>query len=131
MAHSCTLICPEQKILAKANADMFVDDATLLHNAIAFHTTAIQLMQGIKNNSKLWGGLVWTTCDLLEFRKSTYFLVIWMFISAGAPSITKDEDLPPNQVKTSRFKRQHHTTTTSLTIRQHKNAGCSQSSITR
>ena len=53
MAHGCTLICPEQKILAKVNADMFVDDATLLHNVIVFHTTAIQLMQQIKHDSEL------------------------------------------------------------------------------
>eukprot|EP00957_Ditylum_brightwellii_P188670 14362427-Ditylum_brightwellii.AAC.1 len=74
MAHSCILICPEQKISAKANANMFVNNATLLHNALAFHTTAIQLMQQIKHNSELWGGLVWATGGLLEFRKSTYFL---------------------------------------------------------
>eukprot|EP00957_Ditylum_brightwellii_P068210 5178169-Ditylum_brightwellii.AAC.1 len=99
MAHGCTLICPEQKISAKANADMFVDNATLLHNLLVFHTTAIQLMQQIKHDSELWGGLVWTTGGLLKFRKSTYFLVIWMFTSAGAPSITKEGDLLQNQVK--------------------------------
>ena len=42
---------------------------------------------------------MWTAGALLEFRKSTYFLVIWMFTSAGAPIITKEEDLPPKQVK--------------------------------
>eukprot|EP00957_Ditylum_brightwellii_P028033 2116388-Ditylum_brightwellii.AAC.1 len=99
MAHGCTLICSEQKISAKANADMFVDNATLLHNVLVFHTTVIQLMQQIKHDSELWGCLVWTTGGLLKFRKSTYFLVIWMFTSAGAPSITKEDDLPQNQVK--------------------------------
>eukprot|EP00957_Ditylum_brightwellii_P033748 2557520-Ditylum_brightwellii.AAC.2 len=56
-------------------------------------------MQRLKYNSELWGGLAWTTGGLLEFRKSTYFLAIWIFTSAGAPSITKEEDLPQNHVK--------------------------------
>eukprot|EP00957_Ditylum_brightwellii_P034464 2613980-Ditylum_brightwellii.AAC.1 len=121
MVHGCTFICPEQKISAKVNADMFVDDATLLHNAIVFNTTAIQLMEQIKHDSKLWDGLVWSAGGLLEFRKSTYFLVICVFTSAP----------PSKPSQTSRHNRQCHTTTTSLTIRQHKNVGCSQSNITR
>eukprot|EP00957_Ditylum_brightwellii_P037341 2826169-Ditylum_brightwellii.AAC.2 len=65
MAHGCTLTCPEQKISAKANADMSVDDASLLHNALAFHATAVQLMHCIEHGSELWGNLVWTTGGLL------------------------------------------------------------------
>eukprot|EP00957_Ditylum_brightwellii_P058123 4408051-Ditylum_brightwellii.AAC.1 len=50
MAHGCNLICPERKISVKANADMFVDAASLLHNALAFHATVVQLMQRIKHD---------------------------------------------------------------------------------
>eukprot|EP00957_Ditylum_brightwellii_P087558 6665626-Ditylum_brightwellii.AAC.1 len=73
---------------------MFVDDNTLMHNTTSRDATAPDLMQNVQHDAELWGWLLWVTGGLLEFLKSSYFLVIWQFSKEGKPSISMN--LPPN-----------------------------------
>eukprot|EP00957_Ditylum_brightwellii_P080063 6089275-Ditylum_brightwellii.AAC.1 len=81
----------------QCNADMFVDDTTLLHNN-NFNTPAQQLMQQIQRNIEIWSILLWASGGLLEFLKSSYFLLIWTFAKSGKLQTVPKEDLPPNTV---------------------------------
>eukprot|EP00957_Ditylum_brightwellii_P090331 6879299-Ditylum_brightwellii.AAC.2 len=83
----------------QSNADMFVDDATLLHNnGNKFNTPAQQLMTQIQHGTDIWGQLLWVTGSLLEFLESPYFLLIWQFAASGKPYIVPEKELPPNTV---------------------------------
>eukprot|EP00957_Ditylum_brightwellii_P160111 12188082-Ditylum_brightwellii.AAC.1 len=73
---------------------MFVDDNTLMHNTPCPSTSAEDLMENVQHEVKLWGRLLWLTGGLLEFLKSSYFLVIWKFTAEGKPDISLN--LPPN-----------------------------------
>eukprot|EP00957_Ditylum_brightwellii_P166741 12692408-Ditylum_brightwellii.AAC.1 len=83
----------------QCNADMFVDDATPLHNnGNKFNTPGQQLMNHIQHDAEIWGWLLWATGGLLEFLKSTYFLLIWKLAASGKPYTVPEEELPPNKV---------------------------------
>eukprot|EP00957_Ditylum_brightwellii_P099558 7583996-Ditylum_brightwellii.AAC.1 len=75
---------------------MFVDDNTLMHNTPCPSTSAEDLMENVQHNAELWERLLWVTGGLLEFLKSSYFLVIWKFTTKGKPDISLN--LPPNKV---------------------------------
>eukprot|EP00957_Ditylum_brightwellii_P028370 2142370-Ditylum_brightwellii.AAC.1 len=85
--------------MVNCNADMFVDDNTLMHNSKDFAETPTQLMHNAQQDVALWGGLLWATGDLLEFLKTTYFLLIWQFKSSGRLIIFPKKELPTNTVK--------------------------------
>eukprot|EP00957_Ditylum_brightwellii_P075098 5706262-Ditylum_brightwellii.AAC.1 len=52
----------------------------------------------------MWGRLIWTTGGLLEFTKSYYFLLAWMFTPEGHPMVVKEKDLPFNTVEVTNVK---------------------------
>ena len=83
----------------KTNADAFVDDATLLHNTSKFNTSAQELMLQVQHDASIWSRLLWVTGGLLEFLKSSYFLMIWNFTEEGEPYIVEEKDLPVNNVQ--------------------------------
>eukprot|EP00957_Ditylum_brightwellii_P131514 10031249-Ditylum_brightwellii.AAC.1 len=58
-AEGCTITDPPKTISIPGNADMFVNDNTLMHNNSALNSSAIQLMQMVQHDSKLWGRLLW------------------------------------------------------------------------
>eukprot|EP00957_Ditylum_brightwellii_P061698 4681819-Ditylum_brightwellii.AAC.1 len=89
---------PTREIKIKCNADMFVDDAPLLHNDKRLDADAITLMAHIQHDAETWGQLLWASGRLLELAKSTYFLVILSFTEVGRPRILTDQELPPNTV---------------------------------
>eukprot|EP00957_Ditylum_brightwellii_P032643 2474403-Ditylum_brightwellii.AAC.1 len=76
---------------------MFVDDNTLMHNTPHPSTSAEELMENVQHDAELWRRLLWVTGGLLEFLKSSYFLVIWKFTAKGKPDISLN--LPPNKVQ--------------------------------
>eukprot|EP00957_Ditylum_brightwellii_P141393 10773117-Ditylum_brightwellii.AAC.1 len=83
----------------QCNADMFVDNATLLYNnGNKFNTSAQQLMNHIQHDAEIWRRLLWVTGGLLEFLKSTYFLLIWKVAASGKLYIAPEEELLPNKV---------------------------------
>eukprot|EP00957_Ditylum_brightwellii_P166475 12671779-Ditylum_brightwellii.AAC.1 len=85
-------------IKLKCNADMFVDDNTLMHNDPQCDATPHTLMTNIQHNAETWGRFLWASGGLLEFLKSTYFLLIWAFAASGQPMIIPEEDLSANVV---------------------------------
>eukprot|EP00957_Ditylum_brightwellii_P058096 4405903-Ditylum_brightwellii.AAC.2 len=76
---------------------MFVNDNTLMHNTERPDTPATTLMTQIQHDAELWGCLLWIMGGLLEFLKSSYFIVIWVFKSDGKPMI--ETSLPPSTIK--------------------------------
>eukprot|EP00957_Ditylum_brightwellii_P067791 5145549-Ditylum_brightwellii.AAC.1 len=83
----------------QCNADMFVDNATLLYiNSNKFNILAQQLMNPIQHDTEIWGRLLWATGGLVDFLKSTYFLLIWKFAASGKPYIVLKEELPLDKV---------------------------------
>eukprot|EP00957_Ditylum_brightwellii_P038816 2933655-Ditylum_brightwellii.AAC.1 len=54
-------------------------------------------MQQVKYDTEHWGRLVWITGGLLEFLKSSYFIVVWTFTTEGKPEISLE--LPENNVQ--------------------------------
>eukprot|EP00957_Ditylum_brightwellii_P167853 12777647-Ditylum_brightwellii.AAC.1 len=48
------------------------------------------LMQQVKHDTEYWGRLLWITGGLLEFLKSSYFIVVWTFTSEGKPEISSE-----------------------------------------
>eukprot|EP00957_Ditylum_brightwellii_P026389 1996086-Ditylum_brightwellii.AAC.1 len=79
----------------QCNEDTFVDNATLLHNnGNKFNNSAQQLMNHIQHDAEIWGQLLWVTGGLLEFFKSTYFLLTWKFAASGKPYIGPEEEPP-------------------------------------
>eukprot|EP00957_Ditylum_brightwellii_P014395 1083655-Ditylum_brightwellii.AAC.1 len=83
----------------QCNADMFVDGATLLHNnGNKFNAPAQQLMNHIQHDAEIWGQQLWVTSRLLEFLKSTYFLLICKFAAPGKPYNVSEKEFPPNKV---------------------------------
>eukprot|EP00957_Ditylum_brightwellii_P083616 6356123-Ditylum_brightwellii.AAC.1 len=54
-------------------------------------------MAQVQQNAEIWGRLLWVAGGLLEFLKSSYFLVIWWFNKDDSPTITTD--LPTNTVQ--------------------------------
>eukprot|EP00957_Ditylum_brightwellii_P023072 1740285-Ditylum_brightwellii.AAC.1 len=78
LAKGCTIkhIQKQGADSLKTNADAFVDGATLLHNNDQFNASG-----------------------LLEFLKSSYFLMIWKFTEDGEPYIVDEADLPENKVR--------------------------------
>eukprot|EP00957_Ditylum_brightwellii_P131070 9997745-Ditylum_brightwellii.AAC.1 len=97
MSHGCQITDPTKTIKVKCNTDMFVDDATLMHNDKPT-IQVTQLMQRMQHNANVWGGLLWTSRGLLEFLKGSYFLVIWAFAASGRPRTVPEAELPPNTV---------------------------------
>eukprot|EP00957_Ditylum_brightwellii_P178362 13585017-Ditylum_brightwellii.AAC.1 len=51
-------------------------------------------MQQVKHDTERWGMLLWTIGGLLEFLKSSYFIVIWKFTAEEKPAISSE--LPEN-----------------------------------
>eukprot|EP00957_Ditylum_brightwellii_P021030 1585033-Ditylum_brightwellii.AAC.1 len=96
MCKRCKFKDPAQITPVQCNADMFVDDATLLHNN-KFDTLALQLIQQIQHDAEIWGRMLWVSGGLLELLKSSYFLLIWAFDKSGKLWIVPEEDLPPNK----------------------------------
>eukprot|EP00957_Ditylum_brightwellii_P209695 15362817-Ditylum_brightwellii.AAC.4 len=47
----------------------------------------------------IWGGLIWTTGGMIEFLKSSYFLLIWAFKPSVKPVIVPENNLPQNTVR--------------------------------
>eukprot|EP00957_Ditylum_brightwellii_P210694 15365271-Ditylum_brightwellii.AAC.2 len=90
---------PANGIKLKCNADMFVIDNTLMHNDPQKDATPNTLMTNIQHGTETWSRLLWASGGLLEFLKSTYFLLIWAFTASGQPMITPEEDLPINIVQ--------------------------------
>eukprot|EP00957_Ditylum_brightwellii_P163290 12433625-Ditylum_brightwellii.AAC.1 len=76
---------------------MFVDDNTLMHNTNNFDEPATNLMQQVKYDTKYWGRLLWITRGLLEFLKSSYFIVVWTFTTERKLEISSE--LPENTVQ--------------------------------
>eukprot|EP00957_Ditylum_brightwellii_P105384 8033679-Ditylum_brightwellii.AAC.1 len=68
-----------------------------MHNTKHPKAPATTLMTQIQHDAELWGCLLWIAGRLLEFLKSSYFIVIWVFKSDGKPVI--ETSLPPNTVK--------------------------------
>eukprot|EP00957_Ditylum_brightwellii_P181635 13836253-Ditylum_brightwellii.AAC.1 len=97
LAHGCKIFDPGKDILFPADADMFVDDNTLMHNSPCFDILADELMNQIKADAELWSHLLWVTSRLLEFLKSSYPVVTWSFTDEGKPTITPT--LPLNMVR--------------------------------
>eukprot|EP00957_Ditylum_brightwellii_P063515 4820966-Ditylum_brightwellii.AAC.1 len=76
---------------------MFVDDNTLMHNTNNFTELAPNLMQRVEHDTERWGMLLWTIGGLLEFLKSSYFIVVWKFTAEEKPEISSE--LPENNVR--------------------------------
>eukprot|EP00957_Ditylum_brightwellii_P123356 9405890-Ditylum_brightwellii.AAC.1 len=55
LAHRCKLFDPGKDIHILVDADMFVDDNTLMHNSPQFDTSAGDLMKQIQAVAELWG----------------------------------------------------------------------------
>eukprot|EP00957_Ditylum_brightwellii_P078858 5996555-Ditylum_brightwellii.AAC.1 len=64
---------------------MFVDDNTLMHNHEQHNAPVDTLLTQIQHDAELWGRLLWIMGGLLEFLKSSYFIVIWAFKPDGKP----------------------------------------------
>eukprot|EP00957_Ditylum_brightwellii_P114600 8738777-Ditylum_brightwellii.AAC.1 len=90
---------PANDIKLKCNADIFVNDNTLMHNDPQGDVTPHTLMTNIQHNAETWSRLLWVSGGFLEFLKSTYFLLIWAFAASGQPMIIPKEDLPTNVVQ--------------------------------
>eukprot|EP00957_Ditylum_brightwellii_P093223 7098522-Ditylum_brightwellii.AAC.1 len=101
LAKGCTIkhIQNQGVVSLKTNADTFVDEATLLHNNHKFNASAQELMTQVKHDASIWSRLLWVTGGLLEFKKSSYFLMIWNFTEDGEPNIVEEADLPENNVQ--------------------------------
>eukprot|EP00957_Ditylum_brightwellii_P105054 8007248-Ditylum_brightwellii.AAC.1 len=101
LATGCTIRRIQQNSTPslKTNANAFVNDATLLHNTENFNKTAINLMNQVQHDAGIWGRILWVAGGLLEFLKSSYFLLIWDFNEDGAPFIVDETDLPANTIK--------------------------------
>eukprot|EP00957_Ditylum_brightwellii_P044307 3361977-Ditylum_brightwellii.AAC.1 len=95
----CTIQDPDKLIMVSCNADIFMDNNTLMHNSKDFAETPTQLMHNIQQDVELWGRLLRATGGLSEFLRSTYFLLIWQFESSGRPIIVPKEELPTNTMK--------------------------------
>eukprot|EP00957_Ditylum_brightwellii_P007966 603335-Ditylum_brightwellii.AAC.1 len=87
LAKGCKIkqIQPQGISSLKTNADAFVDDATLLHNTSKFNPSAQELLKQVQHDASIWSRLLWVTGGLLEFLKSSYFLMIWNFTEDGKP----------------------------------------------
>ena len=94
----CSLQDPSNTIKVQANADMFVDDNTLAHNISNKDAEPEELMFQIQNDTETWGRLLSSSGGQLEFSKSSYSLMNWNFNNNGRPYLTKEQDLPINQV---------------------------------
>ena len=101
LAKGCKIkqIQPQGVTSLKTNADAFIDNATLLHNTCKFNTRAQELMLQVQHNASIWSRLLWVTGGLLEFLKSSYFLMIWNFTEEGKPYIVEEKNLPVNNVQ--------------------------------
>eukprot|EP00957_Ditylum_brightwellii_P081736 6218010-Ditylum_brightwellii.AAC.1 len=69
LAKGCSIYDPGKEEIIPSDADMFVDDNTLMHNTGNFDKPATNLMQQVKYDTKYWGRLLWITGGLLEFLK--------------------------------------------------------------
>eukprot|EP00957_Ditylum_brightwellii_P178542 13600007-Ditylum_brightwellii.AAC.1 len=76
---------------------MFVDDNALMHNTDNFDESVTNLMQQVKHDTEYWGRLLWINGGLLEFLKSSYFIVVWTFTMEEKPEISLE--LPENTVR--------------------------------
>eukprot|EP00957_Ditylum_brightwellii_P070263 5337661-Ditylum_brightwellii.AAC.1 len=59
LAEGCTIKDPPKTTSIPGNADMFINNNTLMHNNPALNASAIQLMQTVQYDAKLWGQLLW------------------------------------------------------------------------
>eukprot|EP00957_Ditylum_brightwellii_P182939 13934988-Ditylum_brightwellii.AAC.2 len=74
MCKGCAITNPAQKMKIQCNTDIFVDNATLLHNnGNKFNTPAQQLMNHIQHNAEIWGQLLWVTGGSLDIRKTIHY----------------------------------------------------------
>ena len=94
----CSLQDPTNTIKVQANVDMFVDNNTLAHNNSNKEAEPEELMYQIQNDTEMWGRLLSSSGRQLEFSKSSYSLMNWKFNNNGRPYLTKEQDLPINQV---------------------------------
>eukprot|EP00957_Ditylum_brightwellii_P138541 10560435-Ditylum_brightwellii.AAC.3 len=77
LCKGCTIYDPGGLIAVKCNANMFVDDNTLIHNSPEFDIPPQKLMENIQHDIELWGPLLW-------------------FDPSGRPHIVLESELPTN-----------------------------------
>lgn len=97
--NGCALDDSTGTIKVKANADMFVDDNTFIHNNNNKDVDPEKLMSQIQRNAETCGRLLCSTGGQLEFSKSTYSLMNWDFYRDGKPHLVKEQELPLNYVQ--------------------------------
>eukprot|EP00957_Ditylum_brightwellii_P190025 14466887-Ditylum_brightwellii.AAC.1 len=61
LAKGCTSkqIQHQGVVSLKKNADVFVDDAALLHNTHQFNASVQELMTQVQHNASIWSRLLW------------------------------------------------------------------------
>eukprot|EP00957_Ditylum_brightwellii_P006173 466981-Ditylum_brightwellii.AAC.1 len=90
---------------------MFVDDALHHHNNKDKDISLQLFMVNVRTDIEMWGQSIWTTGGLLEFIKSSYFILAWKFTPEGCSLPIKEKELPKNNVQVT----DAHETTTTLT----------------
>eukprot|EP00957_Ditylum_brightwellii_P116304 8871447-Ditylum_brightwellii.AAC.1 len=55
-------------------------------------------MEIVTHDLSLWDRYIWITGGLLEQLKTEYCLMVWSFLTTGAPYLTEEHRLPPNSV---------------------------------
>eukprot|EP00957_Ditylum_brightwellii_P058253 4417068-Ditylum_brightwellii.AAC.1 len=58
MCHRYNIADPDRQVTIQQNTDMFVNNATLLHNSQRLNTSSQQLMQQIQHDAETWGQLL-------------------------------------------------------------------------